>query len=131
MARVAANQDRAEAERQRYVYVQHARMTSGKGTTVFCEELTDYRITPSSDGSQDELLKLDGRVRAKGKYVAYHALKDSDNKDGKDNKDKDSKRRRKTTRTARAEAVPTTIQSPSRLAVRAWTATSWKTSART
>ena len=86
MARVAANQDRSEAERQRYVYVQHARMTSGKGATVFCEELTDYRITPSSDGSQDELLKLDGRVRAKGKYVTYHALKDSDNKDDKDNK---------------------------------------------
>src|SRR5438045_3761894 len=31
MARVAANQDRAEAERSHYVYVQHAKMTSRRG----------------------------------------------------------------------------------------------------
>jgi hypothetical protein len=82
MARVAANQDQAEAERLRYVYVQHARMTSGKGRTVFCEELTDYRITPSSEGSHDELLKLDGRVRVKGKYISYHSLDKDENQNG-------------------------------------------------
>jgi hypothetical protein len=82
MARVAANQDQAEAERLRYVYVQHARMTSGKGRTVLCEELTDYRITPSSEGTHDELLKLDGRVRVRGKYISYHSLEKDENKSG-------------------------------------------------
>src|ERR1700746_3871110 len=72
MARVAANQDASEAERAHYVYVQHTKMASRKGKTVQCEELTDYRITPSSDGSHDELLKLDGRLRVKGKYVTYN-----------------------------------------------------------
>jgi hypothetical protein len=66
----------------RYVYVQHARMTSGKGRTVLCEELTDYRITPSSEGSHDELLKLDGRIRVKGKYISYHSLEKDEKKSG-------------------------------------------------
>jgi len=100
MARVAANQDQAEAERAHYVYVQHAKMASRKGRTVLCEELTDYRITPSSEGSHDELLKLDGRLRVKGKYVSYNALRpDDDDQSGKkdkdavdgDSKDKDAK----------------------------------------
>ncbi len=90
MARVAANQDASEAERAHYVYVQHAKMASRKGKTVQCEELTDYRITPSSDGSHDELLKLDGRLRVKGKYVSYNALKPDDEGEGS-KKDKDSK----------------------------------------
>jgi len=85
MARVAANQDRAVAERAHYVYVQHTRMASRKGSTVLCEELTDYRITPSQDGVQDELLKLDGRMRVKGKYVEYHALAPKDDKSGVEN----------------------------------------------
>jgi hypothetical protein len=74
MARVAANQDQAEAERAHYVYVQHARMASRKGSTVQCEESTDYRITPSAEGFHEELLKLDGRLRLKGKYESYNAL---------------------------------------------------------
>ena len=36
MARVAANQDRAEAERAHYVYVQHATMASRHGKQVKC-----------------------------------------------------------------------------------------------
>ena len=92
MARVGANQDASEAERAHYVYVQHAKMASRKGKTVQCEELTDYRITPSGDGSHDELLKLDGRLRVKGKYVTYNALEpDDEDKDHKDNKDKGAK----------------------------------------
>jgi hypothetical protein len=88
---VAANQDQAEAERAHYVYVQHAKMASRKGQTVLCEELTDYRITPSSDGSHDELLKLEGRLKLKGKYVSYNALEPPDHKNvlDKDMKDKD------------------------------------------
>src|SRR6185437_14274799 len=74
MARVASNQDHAEAERAHYVYVQHARMASRRGSTVQCEELTDYRITPSAEGFHEELLKLDGRLRVKGKYESYNAL---------------------------------------------------------
>ncbi len=74
MARVGENQDRAEAERAHYIYVQHAKMVSRHGKTVKCEEITDYRMTPSSGGSQEQLLKLEGRQLSKHKYLAYHAL---------------------------------------------------------
>jgi hypothetical protein len=74
MARVAANQDQAEAARANYVYVQHAKMVSRRGGTVMCEEFTDYRVTPSSDGSHEELLKLEGRQLSNHKYVPYTAL---------------------------------------------------------
>jgi hypothetical protein len=74
MAKVAINQDQAEAERAHYVYVQHAKMVSRIGDHVMCEEITDYRITPSSDGSHAELLKLDGRQLENHKYLSYNAL---------------------------------------------------------
>lgn len=74
MARVGANQDQAEAERSHYIYVQHARIVSRKGHTVMCEEITDLRITPSATGSKADLLKLDGRLLSKHKYVSYTAL---------------------------------------------------------
>jgi hypothetical protein len=74
MARVATNQDQAEAERAHYVYMQHAKMSSRRGGHVMCEEITDYRITPSSDGSHAELLTLDGRQLTNHKYLAYSAL---------------------------------------------------------
>lgn len=74
MARVAVNQDKTEAERGHYVYIQHARVESRKGKTVMCEEVTDYRVTPSATGSHRELIKLDGRVLAEHKYVAYTSL---------------------------------------------------------
>lgn len=74
MARVAANQDRTVAERAHFVYLQHARVASRKGKTVRCEEITDARVTPSADGSHQELLKLDGRLLVKGKYIVYTHL---------------------------------------------------------
>jgi hypothetical protein len=74
MARVGENQDRAEAERAHYVYLQHAKMTSRRGSTVMCEEITEYRMTPSIDGSKGQLLKLDGRQLTNHKYIPYHAL---------------------------------------------------------
>ena len=74
MARVATNQDRAEGERGRYVFVQHTRMSSRKGKTVMCEEVTDSRVTPSEKGSQQQLLKLDGRMLTKRGYVTYASL---------------------------------------------------------
>ena len=74
MARVAANQDRAEADRAHYIYVQHAKMVSLHGNKVLCEEITDYRMTPSSDGSPEQLLSLEGRQLTNHKYLTYHAL---------------------------------------------------------
>lgn len=74
MARVAANQDAADAERSHFVYVQHANVQSRKGKTLMCAETTDSRVTPGEKGSTQTLLALDGRLLTKGKYVAYHAL---------------------------------------------------------
>jgi hypothetical protein len=74
MARVAAHQDSAEAERAHYVYIQHARVVSHKGKRILCEETTDSRVTPSDKGSHQELLKLDGRLLHKDKYVTYTQL---------------------------------------------------------
>jgi hypothetical protein len=71
MTRVGANQDRAEADRLHYVYLQHAHIISRNGKTVMCEEVTDARVAPSDSGSSQELLKLDGRVLRKHRYVTY------------------------------------------------------------
>lgn len=88
MARVASNQDKAQAERSRYVYVQHAKMTSRKGKRVMCEEITDYRVTPSGSDSHFQLVKLDGRVWDKDKYVAYdHLAPDNQDNAGKGKED--------------------------------------------
>jgi len=97
MARVAAHQDSAEAERVHYVYIQHARVTSHKGAKVLCEETTDSRVTPDEKGSHQQLLKLNGRLLQKGKYVTYTELpkpKDSNDRDddiniGGDDSDRD------------------------------------------
>ncbi len=74
MARVALNQDRSETERAHYIYVQHARMASRKGKTIMCEEITDYRVTPTGAGSDRQLLKLDGRLLQKRQYITYTTL---------------------------------------------------------
>jgi hypothetical protein len=107
MARVAINQDRAEVERAHYVYVQHAKMTSRRGNTVMCEEITDYRFTPSAGDTHEQLLKVDGRFLKDKDYITYTALlprdedkpkdpdkdktakKEHDKKDKKEKKDKD------------------------------------------
>lgn len=74
MARVAKLQDQAQAERAHYVYVQRATVSSRRGHTIHCQEITDTRITPSVDGSQEQLLDLNGRLLVKNQYVDYHAL---------------------------------------------------------
>jgi hypothetical protein len=74
MARVAANQDASEAERAHYVYVQHARMSSRRGKTILCEEITDYRFTPSAGDTHEQLLKVDGRFFKNNKYLTYTKL---------------------------------------------------------
>ena len=77
MSRVAANQDRSEAARTHYVYVQHARTLSRKGKTIHCEEVTDIRVIPTDKGSEQKLLNLDGRLLYKGKYLHYTHLPSS------------------------------------------------------
>ena len=92
MIRVAVNQDTAEAERAHYVYVQHAKMTSRRGNAILCEEITDYRFTPSADDTHEELLKVDGRFLKNHKFVSYDKLlpRDEDKpKDADKDKEKD------------------------------------------
>ena len=95
MARVAANQDTSDAERTRYVYVQHAKMSSRKGKTILCEEITDYRFIPSTGETHEQLLKVDGRMLKNKKYVSYDKLLPSDENKPKiaesDQKEKDAK----------------------------------------
>jgi hypothetical protein len=106
MNRVAVNQDAAEAERAHYVYVQHAKMTSRHGKTIMCEEITDYRVTPSTDSTHEQLLKVDGRFLKNQKYRTYSTLlprdedkpkdtgKEGDKSDQKD-KDKSEQKEKK------------------------------------
>jgi hypothetical protein len=79
MAKVGANQDRTEAARTRYIYMQHIRITSRKpGGKVMCEEVTDSRVSPQQKTSQQQFLTLDGRYWQKGRYVHYTTLQDQD-----------------------------------------------------
>ena len=84
MARVAANQDRSESARARYVYLQHARVISRHGKTIQCEEVTDTRVAPGASGSEQLLLKLEGRRLVKKRYVTYHELRKPDEHNGGD-----------------------------------------------
>jgi hypothetical protein len=84
MNRVAVNQDTAEIERTHYVYVQHAKMTSRRSNTVMCEEITDYRFTPSTEGTDEQLLKVDGRFLKNKKFVSYDKLLPRDEDKPKD-----------------------------------------------
>ncbi len=75
MARVATNQDKTEAARQHYIYLQHIRMVSRRpGGRVMCEEVTDSRVSPQQKDSHQQLLALDGRYWLKGQYVRYTTL---------------------------------------------------------
>ena len=72
MARVAANQDRAEQVRADYVYQQHIHVatlrTNGK---LAREESADYLVTPTPDGTKKELKHIEGRYWHKGKYLTF------------------------------------------------------------
>ena len=70
MARVAANQDRAEKLRAQYVYQQHVHVVSSKTNgRVMREETDDYDVVPTPGGSKKELKARTGRYYEKGKYV--------------------------------------------------------------
>jgi hypothetical protein len=74
MARVAANQDRAEKLRSEYVYQQHIRIvtrrTNGRPAR---EETTDYQVIPTPEGTKKDLKRIDGRSWHKGKYLEFHS----------------------------------------------------------
>jgi hypothetical protein len=81
MARVAANQDRSQAERAHYVYLQHARVAALSGKTLRCEETTDSRIVPTRTGSTQKLLTLNGRALIDKKYITFTRPKRQPNDD--------------------------------------------------
>jgi hypothetical protein len=92
MAKVAANQDRTEAARTHYIYLQHIRAVSRKTNgKVMCEEITDSRVSPRAKGSHQDMLKLDGRVWQKNQYVHYVHLQNVHNNDVDGSKDKQVK----------------------------------------
>jgi hypothetical protein len=72
MARVGANQDRAEKLREFYVYQQHihiaTRKTNGKPAR---EETTDYQVTPTPEGTQKDLKHIEGKYWHKGKCLEF------------------------------------------------------------
>lgn len=79
MARVAANQDRAEQLRSKYVYQQHvhvvSKLTNGK---LMREETAEYDVTPTSDATSKKLTSRTGQFWAKGKYVPLDANTEHD-----------------------------------------------------
>ncbi len=72
MARVAANQDRAEQARAEYIYQQRIHVatlrTNGK---LAREETADYLVAPTPDGTKKELKHIEGRYWHKGKYLTF------------------------------------------------------------
>lgn len=83
MARVAANQERAERLRSAFVYEQsvQVRMHRGNGKLAR-EERSEFTVTPTSDGTRKELTRFAGKYESKGRMVAYdkprHHYKDID-----------------------------------------------------
>jgi hypothetical protein len=85
MARVAANQDRAESLRSEYIYRQHIHVatlkTNGK---LMREEDAEYSILPGPDGSKKERKNISGRYWHKGEYHSFtgEPIPDADSLDG-------------------------------------------------
>jgi hypothetical protein len=73
MARVAANQDKAETLRKQYVYKQHIHIVIHKTTNarLLREETTDYRVAPTPEGINKELLLLKGTYLHEKKYLDF------------------------------------------------------------
>ena len=70
MARVAANQDKAEKLRQEYVYQQHVHAISSMTNGRLMREVTDeYDVTPTPEGSTKQLKSRTGKYYQKGKYL--------------------------------------------------------------
>ena len=85
MERVAANQDRAEAQRKEFVYKQHIHILTHKpGGRLIREETADYDVAPTPEGMQKSLKALTGKYWSKGKYLTFEGepAPDSDSLDG-------------------------------------------------
>lgn len=107
MAKVAVNQDLAVAERAHYVYVQHAKTVSRRGSRVLCQEITDYRVTPAADGTHQDLLKVDGQMWWKHRTVNYTTLLPDD-----DDHEKPGRKGNKTAKSERPASPPSNSAEP-------------------
>ncbi len=72
MAKVAANQDRAQELRTAFIYSQDMvlRFKRGNGQTAR-EEIREYTVTPGPKNSQKTLIHFVGRYEKQGKLVEY------------------------------------------------------------
>jgi hypothetical protein len=74
MAKVAANQDRAESMRTAFVYDQELRLrflrSNGK---VAREETRQYAVTPTEKGTNKQLVRFEGSYEMDGKMIPYSA----------------------------------------------------------
>jgi hypothetical protein len=72
MAKVAANQDRAQEMRTAFVYNQSMliRLKRSNGR-VAREEQLDYTVAPTAKGFKKELTRFSGKYERNGKYVEY------------------------------------------------------------
>jgi hypothetical protein len=72
MARVAANQDRAESLRAEYIYKQHIHVaTLKKNGKLMREEDAEYAVIPGPDGITKERKSISGRYWRKGEYHSF------------------------------------------------------------
>jgi hypothetical protein len=72
MAQVAANQDKSETLRKEYIYKQHIHIVTHKtNARLIREETTDYRVVPTPDGTNKELLLLKGRYLHQKQYLDF------------------------------------------------------------
>jgi hypothetical protein len=77
MARVAANQDRADALRSEYIYHQRVRVLLQKANGTRMRDVTsDYTVTPTPGGTKKELTHVEGYYRYKGRYIRFQGKKD-------------------------------------------------------
>ncbi len=72
MARLAANQDRAESLRSAFVYDQELRMRFLRGNgRIAREEIRHYQVTPAEKGTVKKLVRFEGRYEKDGAMIAY------------------------------------------------------------
>jgi len=72
MAKVAENQDRAQAARAEFVYKQHIQIRMKRGNGKFArEEVRDYTVTPTEKGFKKELTHFVGKYESKGRITEY------------------------------------------------------------
>jgi hypothetical protein len=72
MAKVAANQDRAQAQRSGFVYEQTLLMRMRRGNHKLArEERSEFTVTPGPKGFEKKLTRFAGKYEHKGKYFDY------------------------------------------------------------